>query len=391
MRLNKYDSYIIAMLLLLVFGTFGGAFQPIRVLTIFLFFYYYPLVLRELNYHQLQYKLLLVLGVYGAFSTFFYIDNYFESFVSYIYFIINIMLYTVFFSFYKNSQNKFKSVVVGMYLFLIISLPYSVYEIETGNHLSMNLDHGVESLINRSYSSFTFGNYNTYVMVLIMILPIIIYTIIYYNLKFKIISLVFFLLISYVVLMNGSRTGAFLLGLSILFFILKRGRNFIESILSKVIVLLVSIVFLIKNPYIWDALLIRFNNSGLESTERAENLILPFNGLISNLFLGFGIGNYKYYMEQNYPEKSILAPHNFFGEIFYELGILGLLVIIFILINALFKVVRKDEESKFIFYSIFLIFPFFSIINSGYLMGVYVWIYLSLIVVISYFGVKNDG
>ncbi len=387
MILSKYDFYIIIIFLFLTFGILGGAFQPIRIISIILFLYYSPLIINNLKQNKSQFYFVSFLGIYSFFSIFLYIENIKESFISFIYILINLIFYSVFITFYKESNLKFKSIVIGVYVFLTISLSYSIYEITTGNHLSTNLDHGIESLMNRSYSSFSFGNYNTYVMILIMMLPILIYSIINYNIKNKIYSLILFFLASYVIIINGSRTGAVLLLLTLGLFLLNRSKNFVYGLISKIVVLGLGFSLLIQNMNVFDTLFLRLSNSGFESAGRVENLTLPINGLISNVFLGFGIGNYQFYMLENYPNKLILAPHNFFGEIFYELGLFGLILILYNLYSSTVLAIKRND--KFIFFTFLLIFPFFCMINSGYLMGVYVWLYLAIMTSVAYFGVKD--
>lgn len=360
MKPNKYDYYLIFLFLILAFGAYGGAFQPIRLFAILFFIYYFPLILREIKLYKVQIYFLLGISLYGAASVFFTLGNIKESFISYIYLIINLMIYSIIFTFYKNSNFKLKSIVNGVYIFLGIALLFSVYEISTGNHLSMNIDHGVESLISREYSSFTFGNYNTYVMVLVMMLPLLIFSILKYNFMYRVLGVFLFSIMAYVILINGSRTGAFLILLSFLFLILHKGKSLVLNSIVKITVICGGLYLLFNNLYILDTLVLRYENSGLESSDRLENLFLPLGGLLASLLLGFGIGNYKYYMLENYPNKMIIAPHNFFGEMLYELGLFGFLLLIFLLSSMTIRVILGKGENKFVFYFYWWFFHFFA-------------------------------
>ncbi|MCW8039110.1 O-antigen ligase family protein [Acinetobacter entericus] len=385
MKSNRFDIYISLIFFILIFGVYGGALQPIRLLAVLLFFYYFPLIYKELSNYKLQSYFLIFSFIYGFCSIFFIIENIKESMISFLYLAINLMLYAVLFVFYKKANNSLMSCFKGVLGFLSIALVYAVYEISTGNHLSVNLTHDVESLMARDYSSFTFGNYNTFLMVLIMMMPFLIYAISNYKFVYKIISAIFLLLISYVVITNASRSATVALCLSYGFLLLYRG-----SLIFKCAIVICVSYLLINNLSVFEVLINRYDNVGYKSDGRWEVLTLPFDGLKENLLLGFGIGNFGYFASNNLSQMEVYAAHNFFGETLYELGIFFLLFIILILINNFKTFIMKDYKIKVLFLHLVIIFIPFSLINSGYLVGVYVWIFLSLLASISYFeGFKN--
>lgn len=380
MKSNRFDIYISLIFFILIFGVYGGALQPIRLLTILLFFYYFPLIYREIINYKLQINFLIFSFIYSFFSTFFIIENIKESLISFLYFTINLMLYTIFFVFYKKANNSLVSCFKGVLGFLSIALVYAIYEISTGNHLSVNLTHDVESLMARNYSSFTFGNYNTFLMVLIMMMPFLIYAISNYKTIYKVFSAIFLMLISYVVITNASRSATVALFISYAFLLLYRG-----SLVFKLLIAICASYLLIDNISMFDVLINRYDNVGYKSDGRWEVLTLPFEGLKDNLLLGFGVGNFGYFASNNLTQMEVYAAHNFFGESFYELGVFFLLLILLVLINNFKTLIFKDYEIKILFIHLMIVFIPFSLINSGYLVGVYVWIFLSLLSSISYF------
>ncbi len=222
-------------------------------------------------------------------------------------------------------------------------------------------------------------------MVLIMMMPFLIYAISNYKFVYKIISAIFLLLISYVVITNASRSATVALCLSYGFLLLYRG-----SLIFKCAIVICVSYLLINNLSVFEVLINRYDNVGYKSDGRWEVLTLPFDGLKENLLLGFGIGNFGYFASNNLSQMEVYAAHNFFGETLYELGIFFLLFIILILINNFKTFIMKDYKIKVLFLHLVIIFIPFSLINSGYLVGVYVWIFLSLLASISYFeGFKN--
>lgn len=389
MKPNKYDYYLFLIFISLIFGAYGGAFQPIRIITIFIFIYIAPSIYKELSKNKYPFIFLVGLSAYAGISTLFTLENFKESLISYIYFLINLALFSLIFVCYKKSNYNLKSIINGIYIFLSVSLSFSIYEIYSNKHLSVNLDHGVESLSNRSYSSFTFGNYNTYVMVLMMLLPILIYAIRNYSTIYKTIGLTLFGVMSYVVFTNGSRTGSFLVLLSAIILVLAKDNIFSKGFLIKILSLALGIYLVYHNQYIFDTFLLRLENSGLESGDRVDNLTLPFEGLVNSLFLGFGIGNYKYFMLENFSGKLIVAPHNFIGELFYELGIISVTLLFLLFLSMLRRLKNLDSHESRLWLNMLIFIPFLSIINSGYLLGVYIWIYLTLMLSISYTGIKK--
>lgn len=309
-------------------------------------------------------------------SVFFLRGNIYNSFISFIYLFINLLLFSVVLMCVSKGNKPFLAASVGSLIFCLISVSYGVYEINTGKHLAIgNFDSDALEL--RDYSSFTFGNYNNFIMLLLLVLPFIVSLICHVNFKLRFLGFLSFLGIIYIILTNGSRSGmiGIVLSLVYLFFITK-------GVLGRVVLLLVTLFASLNIENDFQFLFMRLANQGFEDDSRRQVLYDVFPLFLDHLMLGFGVGNFSYYVS-SVLNLDVYAPHNLFFEILYDLGLFVFILFIWFLIKIfLNSFFRNNKEKIFIYFSLFLIIPF-SVVNSGYLLGVYMWLYISLLLGLS--------
>lgn len=374
--MNRFDYSIVVIFALLLFGLYGAGLQPIRIfvfiLTIINISYIYKLFC--LKKHTYFLFLTFFLVFYSLISTFFVFENLVNSLLACIYFILNIMLFVNFVCCVEFAKKPVHSIQFGSLIFSFISIAYGVYEINTGNHLSVSFLEG-ERLSLRDYSSFTFGNYNAFVLALLVNMPILAYIIVNNNNKIskKVFSILLLIGMSYLILINGSRAG--LAGLSLtgiyLFFCTKN--IWIKGSLVVSVFLFLSF-FMSK----FDFLTTRLAEVGISDNSRSAILYDVFPIFFKEGMLGFGIGNFSYYAS-SILHLELYAPHNFFLEILFELGFISFILIVILFMKMIFSTFSREKVTQFFLFYMFLLYIPFSVLNSGYLLTAIVWLFLGLI------------
>lgn len=385
---NIYDYLIIIVITFLVFGSMGGALQPIRLLSIIsipfviLSFFKKNLALKTFG----SYFFLLI--CYMILSLTWSIDIE-EGIKVIIYNVLHIFLFLLLIIFYHRSNRKLESFFLGWLIFLSCTLVVALIEIFFNIHLSSSF-FGSDNYVNidgdvvlKKFAAVTFGNYNTYVTVLCMSLPFALnYYLINQKWKAKFLTLFAFLSSTIVVLTNASRGGVLAFSVISLFYIYYLHKSEIKiSGLTKflsVTILFVALYF--YRDILFEQLSYRFaSGRGMFEDNSRSNLMLHGLEIVNDYnFLGSGVGSINRLMELK--RASISIPHNFFLEFLIEYGIFLLLPIIFFMIRICFLRFAKNlvKDKFFIGARIACyIFPVVSVINSGYVLQPVVWVFFA--------------
>lgn len=185
-----------------------------------------------------------------------------------------------------------------------------------------------------------------------------------------------------IIIVNGSRAAILCLFISILIFI----RFYVKSIKSFIIFLFLFLVILAITIYFYQSFLLnvflRFEIQGFGDEVRANIIGLSLKELKESFFMGIGAGNLMPTMERY--GLTITSSHNLFLEVGVQYGII--IFVLFIGIFARIFLLQKRNSNvvfKFIIISSLCIMPFSSIISSGYITGVNIWLFLSSLYVIA--------
>lgn len=379
--MNKFDYSLILIFILLLFGNYGGAFQPVRIFSIIFFVFNIFYIIRFFSFKKNNYLLFssIFLAFYSLASVFFIFNNFFNSLVSFFYFIINIIILANFVTCFEFAKKPLFSSVIGAFIFFIISVIYGIYEIKTGKHFSVNIEM-YDGFYSRNYSSFTFGNYNGFVLSLLIIAPLLAYAVVNYKHWFiKLAALLLLFGMAYICLINGSRSGS--VGISIIFLYIIYSMNnwwykaaFFIFLCSTASYFLSQFDFFFKRV---DSLGVNFNDDS-----RSSIILDTLPYYLNNAVKGFGIGNFSY-IADNYLVLEASAAHNLFFELLFELGPICLLVFIFIFVKIILSVkVNIKKLNQFLVFLLILLLPI-SIVNSGYLLAPIIWVYIALMYSIS--------
>ncbi|MGN5755592.1 O-antigen ligase family protein [Acinetobacter calcoaceticus] len=374
--MNKFDYSLILIFILLLFGNYGGGFQPIRIFAIAFFIINIFYIVRTFSFKKNTYLLFsaIFLFFYSLASVFFIMNNFSNSLISCAYFLINLIILANFVTCFEYAKKPLLSSVIGAAVFFIISIFYGIYEIKTGRHLSVNIEM-YDGLYSREYSSFTFGNYNGFVLALLNIAPLLAYAIVNYRHWFiKVSPLLLLFGMAYICLTNGSRSG--LVGISIIFlYIIYSMKGWFYKaafILGGVF----SASYFLSD---FDFFFKRVDTLGVNFSDDSRSSIifdtLPY--YLDNSIKGFGIGNFSY-IADNFLALDASAAHNLFFELLFELGPLCLAVFILILVKIILSVRSNTKNlNHFLIFLLILLLPI-SIVNSGYLLAPIIWVYIAL-------------
>jgi O-antigen ligase len=198
-----------------------------------------------------------------------------------------------------------------------------------------------------------------------------------------IIGWILLLLCSYIIISNASR-GAFLALVAgfilFLWYYFKNIKSWIILVAFGIIIAFFAIRYL---EDLFDFILTRFQHQGFEDVGRVELLIMSWDAFWNSNMLGVGTGNFVPIMEFEY-NLDITAPHNLFLEIGVQYGLLILLGFLFLLWRIVQKsmVVGNFHSIKWFVILTMCIFLISSTINSAYLLGIHLWLFLSSLYVV---------
>lgn len=320
--LKKYDYYILTWLSFYFaapiivlpsisigsLGLFNGIFIPIMLLIVF----------NPKNKYFLLISALLLISILNLGT-----DNI-RLIISRIFEFIAPLLFFYFVT--KKCKNP-QLLIFGAIFIALINMPLVIYEIFLKPEWGSLADwRGIRIFGNL----FWHNSYSIYLLPLILIL--------YGEIRkrFSKTLLTFFIILLIADIFTLSRAGLLSLisGIIIFEFIYKSERDikikkyFLIGLIIFIVIFLNMIT--IQNTHLTPSTI----------TERTAiwNSVIP---LINNFFLGNGLGSYEIYRPQII---NSLSTHNYYLEIVFELGILGMIIILAFLGNILLDLYKRKEE-----------------------------------------------
>ena len=390
---NIYDRLITLMIALLALGGIGGALQPIRVFIIICIpFALKYLITRSLIRKHYQYEsLFFIFWWIWAVASLFWAIHPDESIKEVFYLAVNFNVLFVIIWLANKAQNPQRSIVQGWIFLFLLTLPIALYELLFDVHLSLSfhdsdvmMNYGA-IIIERRFASVTYGNLNGYNTILCYILPFIIVN--FYKTFGKRNSIYYIMLtvlISVIIIWNGSRSAIFALIIGLLLFYLYYSKKSKFTFISVIVLTCVLGYFIFMYfGNIFDVIFSRLQEQGLEDEGRAENIKSGFDALLNSSLLGVGVGNYAPVMEQKY-RLEIINPHNMILEIAVQYGIFILIGFLFFIFR-IFKKMKQNEDmpNKTLVITALCMFPFAMIIDSSHLLNPYVWVFFASLYIIA--------
>ena len=387
---NKYDVYILLILVSMIFGDFGGAFQAVRIIAILLLPQILRLKWRNNKYIKGLMCFFIVWYVYATLS-FLWTPNKMEGAKELLYYPIHMLLFVELCVFSKCAKKPIFNIGYGWLWFVILTVICGIWEITTDQHLPMSsfqdgdylFDNG-EAVIHH-FASVTFHNYNSYVVLLCSSLPFVLYMMVQDNKRIR--YLTFFALVAmvYIIAINASRGGIICLliaVLSLLFFSEKR-----RNLSGLFVIILASATLLyLYGDFLMQNILIRSQSTELLKDSSRTDLINDGIHVIFNDYIGMGAGiGGGFTALENYRHNGLSATHNLFLEIFVNFGIFILLMVVIGLTRMYMRGIRvqKMKRKLSIWVSLLTLVPF-AIIDSGYLLSPQIWLYFASVYVFVY-------
>lgn len=383
-------------------GSFGGSFQPTRLLLLFLPF----LLVKSTKGSHLHYNNTITFGLftyfvwitYGLISLFWSPDPQI-GLTNEIVVMTTSMSSLLFFPLFLKDNDATLKLIRNAWIYgLALTLPIAIYEIVTMNHFSYDDERLIGGIgIYAPYASVFFGNYNNYCVFICLCLPMVLWGIIEEGKKaLKIFYLVVLGISVLIIFVNTNRTSMIIIVIYLLSQIRLNYKN-----LSFIALILLLFYFsytflpdsLVQNIEILfkDRVNVDYSNDESGSV-RMYNFIAGIGFLIDSYGAGVGAGGYEYYMERSEYYKGIVNPHNFFLEIFAQYGIVIFSLFIIWLVKILIgfkKSVMLSSNVKRLLYTSVLVIPIIGIINSDSLGNTYWWLYLTSLAIISSVGGKK--
>lgn len=391
---NKYDKLLIFFIIFQVFGVFGGPFQPIRFLILSLIpsMYVYFILYKE-NRKKYRYEIFLftIWLIYAILSLLF-TQKLGESIKETIYLFINFNAFFIVIFLALRSNKPIQSLVTAwLYLFLLTT-PVALIELFADIHLPMSVvseDYIMKfgsDIFHRNFASVTFGNLNGYNTILTYILPFsfgMLLSIKKENKKQKRLFSFTLAILIFIIFSNSSRATIiilFIISLIYLNYSIKNKKWFFIILLG--ISLLIALIVYIYFDY-FGLIFLRFADQGLADDGRSRLLSSGLDALTRSGFIGVGAGNFQPIMDNVYHLK-LTSAHNFFLEVGVQYGIIIFILFLGLFVRILTNTKTNTEKSvRFITFASIITFPMSSIINSGYLLNVWVWIYIASLYVVS--------
>ena len=372
---NKYFFILFSILPISIIA--GPMISLINVLTIGLSFLIYTAYIKEWSWlRDKKIQLLFILYLYLIFNSFI-AENFSSSVNRNFGFIRFIIFFAAFNYFFFNYKSFYKIFIIWTIVILVVALDM-YYESVVGNNI-LGFGHN-----DRIYSFFNKPIAGSFMVSFYLLIIGFLYE--FFNNKnylnnylIFIISIIF--LIS--ILLTGERSNTIKAFLSfIIFYMFIKNFSFKKkAILSMVILLLISVVFInsnfLKMRYVHQ-LFVYFQTKDqfIDYYNNSPYLQLSRSGIeVLKKYPYFGVGNKNYGLEtcwdkETYNPKYFCNshPHQIYSELLAEHGILGTIIILFIFFKLFFDLLRKIniEKNKIQLASfIYILMVFIPILPSG--------------------------
>jgi O-antigen ligase len=243
----------------------------------------------------------------------------------------------------------------GVVAFLITTFISAIVSIAINNNIILPIDEYF-SFINYDWRISAFIKYNYHNVLLSLAFTISLYILIEKKSKYKVALVLFIIAYSISIFTERGRAGQVIFNLSALFYIIYYNRKHFLRLLAFII-LLFSFQFIVykttkvyKNRF--DAVSNIIINKGEVGKGKIEDIRYvfvreSFNRILEKPILGYGTGSFgKIFNDEVdsghdfYPHTT---PHNQYLYVWFELGILGLTLLLFILYHQIKELFRKKD------------------------------------------------
>ena len=383
---NKYDKLIMLLISLQAFGLIGGALQPVRIFAYccvpFVISYFFK-NRKAAKYYRYEISYFIFWCFYALISLLWVIDLDYGTLYLY-HLVVSICVFFTLIWLVEKANKPQESIIKGWILLFALTLPIALFELTYDWHLPMAIQeegHTIRDAVvvyYRRFASVTFGNLNTYNLVLCYSLSFLLLAIAWFKKKLHLFINSFLLLfLCYIVILNSSRGAVLTLFMGVLLFLMY---YFIKEKRRVLVMSFIFIVafFIIQNvETLFEVILFRFERSGFEDPTRSLLLVHSLDALWNSNLMGVGVGNMRPVMESVY-NMNVSVVHNLFLEILLQYGVLIFMGFVFLLWRIIKRGLMPGNRtiSRWFVLLAMCILILGSIIDASYLPKVYIWLFL---------------
>ena len=383
---NRYDYVIILTIVsVIVGGEAFGAFTPIRLIGFVASFYFIFLFRKWREYFFIRNGkttvFLFIFLIYAITSAMWIADvkEYFIATLSLYCYVFDflLILYAV-----QRAKTPTNSIILGWIIFLILNLLCASWEISTGEHFTTGSFQAEETMtggIRRIYAAVTYGNYNSFCIVLCLTLMfLLLYMHLNQGFKHQLFAILMFFCVCTVLVVNTSRGALLCLMLFLipLWYVIRKHRR---------VKYIVIFTLLGVGCYLWiecsDIILFLIDqklsarSGGAGNDPRWTLWKAGLNIASQWLYLGAGAGSMIY--EYTREHVFILYAHNLWIQLLVEYGFLITGLFICFYIKSVFSALRSDDPLlKILGLYLLICWPILTIIDEGY-MKAFNWIFFA--------------
>lgn len=385
---NKYDTFLFLLVFSLLFGNIGDALQIVRIVTIVLSPFLFKHLPRTKYYTKGFVVVFIFFWLYAGLSMLWTNDPG-EGFKALAYHIVHFVLFLEIIVFAKFANNPLKTISFSWVLAVAGTLVIAIWEIATDNHLALSkFDSGMqmigegEVLVQR-FASVTFGNYNGYVTYLCFAFPFLFYYLSTSSKTQKVFTFFVILLAFATILYNASRGGLVSFAIMVFLYTMRPPKMTLKLAVVGIFVLIVAPFLIQHGSTIFAVISMRAKDGGLfEDSIRSQLAKDSLSIFLDSFGLGVGVSGLPGALKKM--GSFVTIPHNMFLELLVEYGIVFFVIFILYIIK-LFLVGRKNplNQCHIVTYLFILALPFFSIIDSVYLLNPIVFVGFACLTVYS--------
>ncbi len=388
---NIYDYLIMLTIMSLAYGDYEllGALHPVRIIGLM------GIAICIQKWGQLKYSVfnkwvtfLLVFGFYIVLSVL-WTPNKTYGLIYGIHMTTMIGCMMLIFLSAMKAEFPLRSLCKGWLMFSIITIPIALWEITTGQHLSSG-SYNIDSVIDGHYRIFaavTFGNLNSYVLMMTMSQPFLLLPVLQKDTsqKAKIIYATAFVITSYLCIICASRTGLIITTLAWFLFAIFKLRQ--TAVVANIVVQIITIlfIFLLVSNYeqiqLFEQVIARMDGKS-SIMEDASRLSLIKRGLHAFLWsLPFGGGvNSMQYMYETYAPSSVNVAHNMVIELLIEYGLISIFLF-YLFYQSVFKLTKANSVVvQYLFWFVLLSSPLMFTVDDAYVVRANMWVYMACVV-----------
>lgn len=402
-KTNRFDWLIVISILLLAGGVYGGAFRLARLFALVMF----PLLMIKGPRCKFIKDLLIVCFVFWLYCvvSLIWTPDLPEGLNQIAYYLTHFVLLFEIIVFAYYARNPLTSISQGWFFLMIFCSGIAIWEMITGSHLPMayednNFIHNEGgAVVNRMTASVTFGNFNSYGVILCFAMPWIYYRLISDKYSFfnKTITVLIIALALLIVLINGSRGGILSLSCMMLLFLFKYHRKKEKFII--IVPISIAVVFILVKYYeeifmvisMRQSILSEFSKTQGPEGGRIDIWLTALRAFIPTMGLGVGVGGMsEAILEYRTNSDIITATHNIFLEVLLQYGILWL----FIFLLFIWRMIKRtnkiqDIQRRLPLQMALWIMPIYFIIDSSYLLEPSLYVLLACIYIFVYYEYFN--